>query len=275
MQTHVHGTGGFAVAQLLAILAVLAGLGAYLVAAHRLRRNGIDWPRYRDGCAIVAAIGLVAVSAPWAGGGFLAHMVRHVVVGMVSPLFLVVALPGTLTLRALRGPRRRRVLAVLHSRPVSWLVVPPVTALLTVGSIFLLYRTPLLAASLAAPWLHDLVHVHLLMTGVLFTVAVCQLDPLRRRYSLPLRATTMVAAAAAHSVVAKGLYATPPPNTAFDTADLQAGAQLMYYSGDVVEIGMAIVLGVTWYAAGGRALASARRRAGRMGAAGDASRMDG
>jgi putative membrane protein len=90
---------------------------------------------------------------------------------------------------------------------------------------------------------------------------VCQLDPLRRRYSLPLRAATLVAAAAAHGVISKTLYVTPPPDTAYDIADLQAGAQLMYYSGDVVEIATAIVLAATWYAAGGRALDRARRRA--------------
>jgi putative membrane protein len=35
----------------------------------------------------------------------------------------------------------------------------------------------------------------------------------------------------------------------------------MYYSGDVGEIALAIVLAVTWYAAGGRALDRTGRRA--------------
>ena len=104
-------------------------------------------------------------------------------------------------------------------------------------------------------------HVHLLLTGVLFTAAVCQLDPLRRRYSLAAASGDRVAAAAAHGVLAKTLYVAPPPNTAFDVADLEAGAQLMYYSGDAVEIAVAIVIAMTWYAAGGRTLDRARRRA--------------
>jgi putative membrane protein len=180
---------------------------------------------------------------------------------MVVPLLVVLARPGTLALRALRGGRRRLLLAILHSRPLSWLVVPPVAALLNTGSLYLLYRTPLLAAAQAAPWLDALVHVHLLLTGVLFTAAVCQLDPLRHRYSLPWRAVTVVAAAAAHGVLAKTLYVAAPPHTAFDVPDLQAGAQLMYYSGDAVEIAVAVVLAASWYAAGGRELDRARRRA--------------
>lgn len=260
--THVHDMGGPGVPELLVAVAVVAGVGAYLVAAQRLRSGGVAWPRGRDGCAVAAGMGLVvAATAPVAGGEFVVHMTRHVVVGMVSPLLIVLAVPGILALRALRGARRRVVLAVLHSRPVSWLMYPPVAALVNVGSIYVLYRTPLLAASQADPWLHSAVHVHLLATGVLFAAAVCQLEPLRLRYSLPLRGATVVAAAAAHGVLSKSLYATPPPNTGFDVSDVQAGAQLMYYSGDVVEIAMTIVLAATWYAASGRAIDRARRRA--------------
>lgn len=262
MQPHVHATGGLTVLELLAVLAVGAGVGAYVLAAHRLRSEGIAWPRLRDGCAVAAGVGLVVAAAvPLAGGEFVAHMCRHAIVGMVAPLFVVLARPGTLALRAVRGARRRLVLAILHSRPLSWLIFPPVAALVNTGSMYLLYRTPLLAASHAAPWLAALVHVHLLLTGVLFTAAVCQLDPMRRRYSLALRAATAVAAAAAHGVLAKTLYVAPPPNTAFDVSDLEAGAQLMYYSGDAVEIAVAIVIAMTWYAAGGRTLDRARRRA--------------
>jgi putative membrane protein len=259
---HVHATGGLTVPETLAVLAVGAGVGAYALASHRLRSEGIAWPGLRDGCAVAAGVGLVVASAvPLAGGEFVAHMGRHAIVGMVVPLFVVLARPGTLALRALRGARRRLLVAILHSRPLSWLIVPPVAAVLNAGSMYVLYRTPLLAAAHADPWLNALVHVHLLLTGVLFTAAVCQLDPLPGRYSLPWRAGTVVAAAAAHGVLAKTLYVAPPPNTAFDVADLEAGAQLMYYSGDAVEIAVAIVIAVTWYAAGGRTLDRARRRA--------------
>jgi putative membrane protein len=34
----------------------------------------------------------------------------------------------------------------------------------------------------------------------------------------------------------------------------------MYYGGDLVEIGLAAVVALQWYAAGGRALARAQRR---------------
>ena len=43
-----------------------------------------------------------------------------------------------------------------------------------------------------------------------------------------------------------------PPGTSFAAADLRAGAQLMYYGGDVVEVFLALVLAVQWYATTGR-----------------------
>jgi putative membrane protein len=74
VQTHVHSAAGFGVLELLAVLAALAGVSAYVVAAHRLRRDGIAWPLWRDGCAVAAGAGLVtAASVPLAGGEFTAH----------------------------------------------------------------------------------------------------------------------------------------------------------------------------------------------------------
>jgi putative membrane protein len=88
--------------------------------------------------------------------------------------------------------------------------------------------------------------------GVLFSSAICQLDPVRRRRSTALRATTLLVAGTAHAVLAKTLYATGPPGTAFAAADLRAGAQVMYYGGDAVEVALALVLAVGWYTAAGR-----------------------
>jgi putative membrane protein len=70
----------------------------------------------------------------------------------------------------------------------------------------------------------------------------------------------LLAVGAAHGVLAKTLYALPPPGTDFTTADLHSGAQWMYYGGDVVEAALAVVLGLGWYTAGGRARARRTRR---------------
>ncbi|MFI1206994.1 hypothetical protein ACH4UV_05235 [Streptomyces sp. NPDC020802] len=61
-------------------------------------------------------------------------------------------------------------------------------------------------------------------------------------------------------LLARTLYTVPPPGTGFTTADLHSGAQLMHCGGDVAEAALAVVLGVGWYTAGGRARARRSRQ---------------
>ncbi|WP_461110701.1 cytochrome c oxidase assembly protein [Streptomyces calidiresistens] len=237
----------------------------YLLAAARLRRRGDAWPPLRDlsfaagGAALVyAALG----RAP--GGPFTAHMAVHLLVGMVAPLLLVLGRPMSLLPRALPPGRLRRLpLALARSRPTGFLLLPPVAALLDVGALWLLYRTPLWSAAHAHPLAHAAVHLHVFAAGLLFAFTICQLDPVHRRHGLALRGGTLLLAGAAHSVLAKSLYAHPPPGAAVDAEDLRTGALLMYHGGDAVGVALAVVLAVRWYTAGGRVPARARRRAER------------
>ncbi|MGW0366957.1 cytochrome c oxidase assembly protein [Streptomyces sp. NPDC002990] len=260
---HLHpGPAGTGVdpAAWVTVAAALLAASAYLLAAARLRRRGDAWPWPRDvsfgaGCAAL----LWAAAGPLPGGPFTAHMGLHLLTGMAAPLLLVLARPLTLVLRSLRpGRTRRGLLAAAHSRAAALLIAPPVAALLDVGGLWLLYRTPLFAATQHRPLLQAVVHAHVLAAGLLFTFAVCRLDPVRHPAGLPLRAATLLAAGTAHAVLAKSLYAAPPPGTSFALADRHLGAQLMYYGGDLAGLALALTVAVQWYAATGRAWA--RRR---------------
>ncbi|WP_433546559.1 cytochrome c oxidase assembly protein [Streptomyces sp. CA-294286] len=242
----------------------LLAVTAYVLASGRLWRRGDEWSRWR-----VVSFGAGGAGVAWAGVGplpgepFTAHMAAHLLVGMAAPLLLVLARPLTLTLRALPPcAARRRLLSLAHSRPVRLLTFPPLAALLDVGGLWLLYRTELYAATQHHPLLHAVVHAHVLAAGLLFTFAVCQIDPVRRRWSLSLRAGALLAAGVAHAVLAKSLYATPPPGTAPSAADLHLGAQVMYYGGDLVEAAIGAVLAVAWYRATGRAWTRRSLRSG-------------
>lgn len=248
----------------LGAVALAVPVAVYLWGAARLRRRGDAWPWARDACFAGGGAALaVAVIGVLPGGPFTVHMGRHLLAGMIAPLLLVLARPLTLTLRALPpGPVRRALVGAGGLRPVRWLTFPPAAAVLDVGGLWVLYRTPLLGAAHDRPVLHALVHVHVVAAGILFTFSVCRLDPLRHRPSLPLRAVTLLAAGAAHGVLAKTLYAVPPPGLDVAAADLHAAARLMYYGGDLVELALACVLAVGWYRVEGRAQARSGRRAG-------------
>ncbi|MFJ8311504.1 MULTISPECIES: cytochrome c oxidase assembly protein [unclassified Streptomyces] len=261
MTAHAHGSAQPGGAALLAAGLALCGAVAYLLATARLRRRGDRWPAVRDLSFGAGAAALVtAALVPLPGGPFTAHMAQHLATGMAAPLLLVLARPVTLALRSLPPGPRRRLLAAVRSRPAGVLVLPPVAALLDAGGLWLLYRTPLFAAAHERPWLAALVHAHVFATGLLFSAAVCGLDPLRRRHGVVPRAAALVAAGGAHAVLARTLYASGPPGTHYAPADLAAAAESMYYGGDLVEIVLAAAVAAQWYAAGGRRLARESRR---------------
>jgi putative membrane protein len=231
----VSHPGGLPIAADLVVVALLAAGWAYLAAAPR------DWPRARTACWLLgvgtAVGGLVAVLAD--ADDLRVHVAAHLLVGMVAPVLLVVAAPVTLALRTL--PRRwaRALARLLRSWPVAVVAHPAVAAVLDTGGLWVLYRTPLLAAVPPA-----LVHLHMLLTGYLVTFSLVGRDPAPHRPGLGVRAAVLVAAVAAHDVLARLVYATPLPGVPAE--QVQAAGVLMYYGSAPVHVVLFVLLGREW-----------------------------
>jgi putative membrane protein len=237
---------------------ILAGiLALYLMAAVRQRRGGRRWSAWRS-LSFLVGVGLlaVAVSPPVVAAAhhdLRGHMLQHLLLGMLAPLGLVLAAPATLMLRTLPVAGGRRISALLRSRPMHGLTHPISALVLDVGALYLLYLTPLFAATLVHPWLHGLVHLHFVAAGCLFAWVIAGPDPAPRRPSLRVRLAVLFVAIAAHSTLAKLMYAYGwPRGTPHDLEQIRAAAQLMYYGGDLAELLLAIALFASWYRATGR-----------------------
>ncbi|WP_240740560.1 cytochrome c oxidase assembly protein [Microbacterium sp. PI-1] len=226
-------------------------------------RRGRPWPWYRSASwtvgIVTAAAGFVGPLAAAAHQDFVAHMWAHLLVGMAAPLLLVLGAPVTLALRSIDVGSARRLSHVLNSWPARFLTAPVVAAVLNVGGMWVLYSTPLYDAMRASFLVHLIVMTHFLLAGYLFTAAIIPIDPAPHRAGFPLRTAVVVLALAAHGILAKTLYAHPPVGV--DGLDAQAGAMLMYYAGDVVDIAIITILCAQWYRRSGRKLR------GRQGAA--------
>jgi putative membrane protein len=235
----------------------LPALGLALAGA--LHAAGLRRARWsaRRALAFYAALAAVAVALlpplALADERFEIHVVQHLLLGMAAPLLLALSAPVTLALRALPPRRRRPLVRLLHARPSRALVHPVVAGVLAVGSLYALYLTPLYAATLAHPLLHDAVHLHFLAAGCLLAWALVGVDPIPRRPSFELRLAVLVAALAAHAVLAKLLYAYGPP-------DQRLGAQIMWYGGDLVDGALVCAFFAQWHARAGRTLARTRTR---------------
>ena len=242
--TH-HGPVALVEAELLA--ALLVGAAVVYVAAAR----GAAWPVGRTVRWLLGIGTAVAGVAVWSLGGahdLRLHVVGHLLLGMVAPLLLVTAAPVTLALRALPREHARTLGRLLRRRPLAVLTHPVVAALLDVGGLWLMYRTALLSE--VSPLL---LQVHMLLAGYLFAFALIGPDPAPHRPGLVVRAGVLVAAVAAHDVLAKLLYATPPPGV--PVAQAEAAGLLMYYGAAPVHVALFVLLGREWLAEQRRARA--------------------
>lgn len=231
------------------LYAVASGVG-YLALALRRRRDPRGWRAWRTaaflGGSVVLAIGLTPQLLPFPDGDFRGHMLQHLFIGMVAPLGLVLGAPVTLVLRSVSTREGRRIIRVLRSRPAHLVANPVVALLLNVGGMVVLYATPLYRATIADPVVHQFVHLHFLAAGCLFTWVIAGPDPAPRRPSVPARLVVLGVAVVVHSTVAQLLYAGLLADIPATTDELQGGAALMYYGGDIAEVLLAFALVTTW-----------------------------
>lgn len=194
---------------LLWLTVALLAVGWYLVAARRLRVRGDRWPLWRTALWVAGwAVLTYATSGPPIVYGrvlFSAHMIAHMTLSMVVPMFLVSAAPVTLALRALparhdgtRGPREW-LLAVVESGVLRVLATPAVAFLLFGFSLYLFYFSPLLTVALTTHVGHEVMHLHFLLAGYLFMYVLMGADPGPPRPSPPLRMVLLLASMAFHA----------------------------------------------------------------------------
>ncbi|MFJ2149844.1 cytochrome c oxidase assembly protein [Streptomyces microflavus] len=249
---HHQESGGLPLEVLLpAVFVVLLAGGYVLLAARARRRNPqAGWSRWRTGwflagCALLAA-GLLPPIAPWAHGDFRGHMLQHLLIGMYAPLGLVLGAPVTLLLRNLSAGKGRRLTGLVQSRPVHVLANPVTALMLSVGTLGLLYFTPLYNTMSANVGLHWLLHVHFLLAGCLFAYVIAGPDPAPARPSVPVRLVVLGVAIAAHAVISQLMYGGFGINIYAPVDQVQGGAQIMYYGGDIAELLLAVALVATW-----------------------------
>lgn len=190
-------------------LAALAGLVVYVRWVVRLARRGDGWP---VGRTIAWAVGMVLFAWATQGGPAVyghvllsAHMVEHMVLMLVVPIFLVLGAPVTLAMRALpprtdgsRGPREW-LLGLAQSRWAAFFGHPVVAAANFAGSMYYFYLTDLFRYSLTTYVGHVGMVVHFSLVGYLFLNGLIGIDPGPQRPAHPMRLVVLFAAMAVHA----------------------------------------------------------------------------
>lgn len=249
-------------------VAAVAALGVYLVWVWRLRKRGDDWSLARTASWVVGCVLFFWVT----NGGpaiygvlqFSAHMLQHMTLVMVVPIFFVLGAPITLALRALpsrsdgsRGPREW-LMAFVHSRWAGFFSNPIVAAVNFAGSMFVFYYSPLFKLALSTHVGHMVMVVHFLLAGYLFANALVGIDPGPARPRYPLRLLLLFATMAFHAFFgvaitqATTLFAADHfgalglPWWVDALADQRTGGLITWGIGEIPTLILAVSVAVAW-----------------------------
>lgn len=253
---------------LLWLLAAAFGIIFYVWGVLRLRARGDKWPIYRT---VLWVVGMLVLF--WATNGgvnlyskflFSSHMISHMTIGMIVPVFLVAGAPITLALRAIHkrddGSRgiREWLMLLVHSRFFAVLANPIVAAALFTFSLWIFYYTPLFSFATTNHVGHELMVVHFLLVGYLFVSSLIGIDPAPSRLPYPIRLVVLLATMALHAffglAIMSGtglLLANWYGAMGWDTgvsaiADQQAGGGIAWSVGEIPNLIIALVIVYQW-----------------------------
>ncbi|MEV0820103.1 cytochrome c oxidase assembly protein [Nonomuraea rubra] len=271
------------------VAAVLAGLyGAGLL---RLRRRGDRWSWGRTASWYIGVALLVFCTqsglARYAKVMFDVHMIEHMTLSMVVPIFLVLGGPVTLALRALkpaarrgdRGPREW-ITTILHSRFTKVVTHPVVATAIFVASTYALYFTPLFESAMNEHLGHIWMTLHFLISGCLFFWVIIGVDPGPNRLpyvwrllmlfvTMPFHAFFGIALMMMGSVIASGWYEQLGRTWGDTLLQTQRdGGAIAWGFGEIPTLIVLLAIAVQWYKDDDRQARRADRRAER-GAGGD------
>lgn len=260
-------------------IAIAAGL--YIAGLVVMHRRGDRWPVPRSFSFLLCGLGSIAIATMSALGTydtvlFSIHMVQHMILMMVAPLFLALGAPVTLALRTLPTRPRGTLLAVLHSRFARVLTFAPLTLALFIATPFALYYSPFYEISLRSGFWHAFLHLHFLIIGCLLMWPLVGIDPVPGRISYPLRLLMLflmlpfhaflgISIMSSTTLIAESWYlafnrAWPP--SPLDDQYLAGG--ILWASGDALALLMLIALFAQWYAHSQREARREDRRLDRL-----------
>ncbi|MCJ7858279.1 cytochrome c oxidase assembly protein [Corynebacterium kalidii] len=184
--------------------------GVYMWAWITVRRRGVEWRTSRVVWWTLANLVLIFVTCSGLGmysmAMFAPHMLQHMALTMLIPVFWVLGGPMTLLLRALRPAGRdglqgpREWLVVFINNPVSRFLTNPIVASFQfVVGFYALYLSDLFSDLAAEHAGHLFMMLHFLISGYIFYWVVIGVDAAPRQLSPFMKLLMTLASMAFHA----------------------------------------------------------------------------
>ena len=266
---------------------LIAGV-LYFIGLRRLHKDEIAWAPSRT---IFFIIGLALINWATSGGvskyamvAFSAHMIQHMFLSMLAPIFIVLSAPITLALRALpaqNDPEHRNarewILAIIHSRYSRTITNPLVVLGIFTFGLYGLYFTSTFSTMMASHTGHVLMELHFLFSGILFAYVVVGIDPAPRKTPHWAKLLLVLVAISLHAFFAIAIMqSTTPIGDAWFSqvrpgwltdplADNYLGGGFAWAFGEVPTLFLLLMVAIQWAKSESRVATRLDRQADRDG----------
>lgn len=255
---------------LLLLTVSIVMIGLYIWGYVRLRQAGNRWPINRLICWIAGWLMVVILIASrmwtYSSATFSWHMVVHMTLNMGAPVLMVLGGPITLMLRTSTAHGTGQpvglhdvVSQLLNWRLVAVLLNPILVWMIFVGSLYILYLSPLFGLAMRYHWAHQLMAVHFLVIGYLFYWLVIGVDRPPRPLphiaklgyifaAMPFHAFFAVAVLSGGAIIGQSFYTLLDLPWLNDLAAQQrAGGQVTWATGEIPLFIVIIALVGQWF----------------------------
>lgn len=245
----------------IAVLATGAVAYRWACRAAATRHSRSPVPAWRQ-AAFLAGVGVLAVALlspveTYSGALLSVHMAQHLLLTMVAAPLLLLGQPGVAATRAMAPARRRRWVAVGHSRWARALLSPVVAWATFAAAGWAIHFSALFDAALRSAPLHVVEHGLFLGTALLFWGPVVGLRPGRPALHHPARLLYLALAMPQNTFLALAILGAgdvlyphyaglardwgPSP-----LADQRQAAGVMWVAGDLLLLVAVVVVAGAW-----------------------------
>jgi putative copper resistance protein D len=193
------------------------------------------------------------------------HMIQHMTLSMIAPIFFVIGTPITLALRALPAQKttdhrsvREWILALLHSGYSNLITHPLIVLAIFTFGLYGLYFTPLFATLMASHTGHIFMELHFFISGLLFSYVVVGSDPSPRNVPYWARLMIVLVGLSLHAFFAIAIMQSgepigadwyiqvQPPWLPNLLADTTAGGSIAWALGEIPTFSLLVIVAVMW-----------------------------
>ncbi len=229
----------------------IASILLYVWGARALNARGRQWPRLRT-VSFFAGVAVVFIAtgsglAAYDDSVFTLHVVQHLMLMNLAPIFIALSAPVTLLLQASNRTVQTKAIKFLHSKVIALLTFPVFAWLLNYSTMYIYFLTPIYQLSIEHPLFHDYTHLHFLIAGLIFWTTLIGIDPIRWKMHYGAKLAYLFAGIPFGTFLGIALTSVRTSiSPAHTVADIHAGGAVLWVFGEVFTVGAIAIIFFQW-----------------------------